>query len=73
MANLEKISSLFIKDPEGNLIERYSIRDEDSSNKSESNENKINDLNDTIGTVNSMIEDINGEPVFDNDEEGDLT
>ena len=73
MANLEKISSLFIKDFEGNLIERYSIKDEDASNRSESNENKINDLNDTIGTVNSMIEDINGEPVFDNDEEGDLT
>lgn len=73
MANLEKISSLFIKDTEGNLIEKYSIRDEDSNNRSESNEDKINDLNDTIGTVNSMIEDINGEPVFDNDEEGDLT
>lgn len=73
MANLEKISSLFIKDTEGNLIEKYSIRDEDSNNRSESNEDKINDLNDTIGTVNSMIEDINGEPVFDNNEEGDLT
>ena len=42
MANLEKISSLFIKDTEGNLIEKYSIKDEDSSNKSESNENGIN-------------------------------
>lgn len=69
MANLEKINSLYIKDASGNLVERYSIEDKDSKALAAKNEKKINELNTTIGKVDELIDDINGEPVFN--EEGD--
>ena len=67
MANLEKISSLYIKTQKGNLVEKYSLKDEDATKQASENTKKINELNETIGEVDTLIDEINGEPVFDNE------
>ena len=67
LANLEKISSLYIKDSKGNLVEKYSLKDEDATKQASENTKKINELNETIGEVDTLIDEINGEPVFDNE------